>query len=523
MSSSHALGSDAALLRAGGEKGALIVQFDWAATRLGPICVWPDCLKAATAILLDSPLPTALLWGRDGLLIYNDNYARLTGLTYGNALGAAARDVWRAPVGLADQILDAGLAGRPLSLRNQGFEVDRSGQQQYAWFDLNCSPVRDALGEPAGVLVIGVETSQQVLAAREAARKRELQRPGADHLHTQEAAESNAHLSAALTIARLGTFEWDFATQSFSFDARAREILGFGADGLVTWEELTSRIDAQDMLRIHAVSAAAEAAGQTRREFEYSAHLPDGSIRRVTVVTDLMLARDGRRRFTGVIDDVTERRAAERRQRMLINELNHRVKNTLATVQSIAAQTLRAAPSVENVREDFESRLVALAAAHDLLTAQGWHGAALADVAATAMRPFEVTHRPQIRRCGPPVELTAEHALALNLALHELATNAAKYGALSTAGGLVEVSWSVRHDELTLRWVEKDGPPVATPTRAGFGARLLQRSLARELGGAVDWTFAPQGVRCEIRCKVEQIAAASPVEIAEASGRRFNF
>src|SRR5206468_9147932 len=131
---------------------------------------------------------------------------------------------------------------------------------------------------------------------------------------------------------------------------------------------------------------AAAAAGEMRREYEFCIHLPDGSVRHIAGVSDRRPSEDGlSQRIIGALD-VTERRAADRRQRMLINELNHRVKNTLATVQSIAAQTLRAAPNMASAREDFESRLLALAAAHDLLTAKGWHGAALADVAATAMR-----------------------------------------------------------------------------------------------------------------------------------------
>jgi two-component sensor histidine kinase len=208
---------------------------------------------------------------------------------------------------------------------------------------------------------------------------------------------------------------------------------------------------------------------------------------------------------------------------MLINELNHRVKNTLATVQSIAAQTLRAAPNLASAREDFESRLVALAAAHDLLTAQGWRGAQLSDVVATALAAFESVQRPQIRRGGPRAWLSAQQALALNLALHELATNAAKYGALSVAEGRVEISWAVVGDELTLRWVEQGGPPVAGRARAGFGARLLQRSLAQELGGEVEWSFPAEGVRCQIRFPLQAPAAAGPLEAAEAAAARFEF
>jgi two-component sensor histidine kinase len=185
-------------------------------------------------------------------------------------------------------------------------------------------------------------------------------------------------------------------------------------------------------------------------------------------------------------------------------------------VQSIAAQTLRSAPDLARAREAFEARLLALAAAHDLLTAESWHGARLSDVVASTMAPFETVRRPQISRSGPAVWLTAQRALALSIALHELATNAVKYGALSVPEGRVTIRWTVSKDRLlTLTWVEKDGPPVQSPERSGFGMRLLQRSLARELDGEVVFTFAPQGVRCEIRCKIADAGPPDAPEPAE--------
>jgi len=252
-------------------------------------------------------------------------------------------------------------------------------------------------------------------------------------------------------------------------------------------------------------------------EVEFRVHRPDGSIRTVVSLSDAVKDPQGRtQRIVGVFDDVTERRRAEKRQRLLINELNHRVKNTLTTVQSIAAQTLRSAPDLPRAGEAFESRLLTLAAAHDLLTAESWHGARLSDVVASTMAPFETVRRPQISRSGPAVWLSAQRALALSMALHELATNAVKYGSLSAPEGRVTIRWTVSDDHLlTLSWVEKDGPPVQPPERSGFGSRLLQRSLARELSGDVAFTFAPAGVRCEIRCKIADTRPSAAPEAIE--------
>jgi PAS domain S-box-containing protein len=197
--------------------------------------------------------------------------------------------------------------------------------------------------------------------------------------------------------------------------------------------------------------------------------------------------------------DVTDRILAERQQKLLVDELNHRVKNTLATVQAIADQTLRASETPETFRHSFESRLMALSSTHDLLTATSWRSAALCDVLRAEFRPY-APERYEFE--GEDVDLAPAEALALGLVLHELATNAAKYGALSTASGCVTVSWRVEGRELSLTWRERGGPPVWPPTRRGFGSRLIERSLKGSLGGAAEQTFAPDGVICRIRLQL---------------------
>jgi two-component sensor histidine kinase len=163
--------------------------------------------------------------------------------------------------------------------------------------------------------------------------------------------------------------------------------------------------------------------------------------------------------IAGASRDLSERKQVEELQRMLGNELNHRVKNTLATVQSIVNQTLRGATDIETARAAVNARIVALAGAHDLLTDRSWAGADLADLVAHAVEPF-VTG--QITLDGPSVDVTPSQALALSLAVHELATNAAKYGALSRPEGRVELRWKAQDDRLDLSWYESGGPPVVS-------------------------------------------------------------
>lgn len=197
-----------------------------------------------------------------------------------------------------------------------------------------------------------------------------------------------------------------------------------------------------------------------------------------------------------VARDITARKRWETHQQMLVGELNHRVKNTLAIVQSLSHQTFRPGSDPEHSIQAFEGRLQALAAAHNLLTRENWEAAGIYDVVSDALDAFCSDNRCTIS--GPPVRVPPQTAVSLALAIHELATNASKYGALSTDGGRVSVEWRRHHGRLWLEWREEGGPRVAAPTRQGFGTRMLSRALARELGGTVTLTYDPLGLKCLI-------------------------
>ena len=196
--------------------------------------------------------------------------------------------------------------------------------------------------------------------------------------------------------------------------------------------------------------------------------------------------------------DVTDRVMGERQQKLLVDELNHRVKNTLATVQAIADQTLRATAEPQEFRRTFQARLLALSSTHNLLTATSWRSAALRDVARLEFTPYDPS---RYRLKGPDLALSPSEALALGMLFHELATNAAKHGALSDGGGggCVRVEWKVKGGVLLIEWTEHGGPPVAPPSRRGFGSRLIERSLQGQLRGEATLDYAPEGLRCHIR------------------------
>lgn len=213
--------------------------------------------------------------------------------------------------------------------------------------------------------------------------------------------------------------------------------------------------------------------------------------------------------------DVTERTEAHRkmaeaqeRLRLMVLELNHRVKNNLATVQAIAVQTLRGAEEPGQAREAFLRRLTALAAAHDILTRENWEGAGVAEIAEGVLRALDDTGE-RIKLDGPPLRLSPKTAISLSMAFHELGANALKYGSLSRPHGEVRLSWRCAGDPpiLEVDWREAGGPPVVAPAVRGFGSRLLERGLAAELSGKVEMIFERDGLRCAIRAPLEAAAA----------------
>jgi PAS domain S-box-containing protein len=229
----------------------------------------------------------------------------------------------------------------------------------------------------------------------------------------------------------------------------------------------------------------------------------DGSLVDVSVSATRMTDAAGRvLGVSAIFRDITERKRWEEHQQLLINELNHRVKNTLATVQSIASQTLRNAQTKEEARRTVEERLFALSRAHNVLTQENWEGAGLKEIVTQAMAPYRTEREDRLHVEGPDVRLSPSPALALAMALQELATNAVKYGALSNTSGEIRIGWRLEDREgarrLHLTWRESGGPPVTAPTRRGFGTRLIERSLAQDLQGEVSITFAPTGLVCTV-------------------------
>jgi len=328
-------------------------------------------------------------------------------------------------------------------------------------------------------------------------------------------ATSEAHLRLALEGAAMGDWAWNAETDEMSLSDQARRLYGLAPDARdMTRDELRRTLIHPDDVPIVRAAADQARSDQSPYDVEYRVRRgedwcwmrvmgkPDIRDDQIVGMHGLVQDIDDRKRANERLQaEIVEREKSQQRQQLLIHELNHRVKNILAMVQAIAAQTLSTAASPESARVSLESRLIALAQAHDVLTRESWDGAELMDIITGAVAPHERQTRGRFRIGGPQVRLAPKTAVSMAMAVHELATNAVKYGALSNDEGWVEISWTVQPVaagiDLRLSWVERGGPPVTPPARRGFGTRLIARSLGSE-EGAAKLTYPPEGARCEI-------------------------
>lgn len=275
-------------------------------------------------------------------------------------------------------------------------------------------------------------------------------------------------------------------------------------------EEWPALIHPDDVSRVWGALPSDPKVGDTL-ETEFRVKIPSGDYRWLASRARVFADDDGRpTRFVGVNIDITAMKRAEEHQRLLINELNHRVKNTLAIVQGLAQQSFRDERVPPALRADFEARLAALAAAHSLLTRQNWESASLAAMLQSSIEATAGTDARRISLDGPDVPLAPQTAVAVAMAAHELATNALKHGGLSVPAGRVSVTWRVddtgEGQRLQLEWRESGGPPVAPPERRGFGTRMIERGLSAELRGSVRMSFDPAGLVCTIDAPLPRAA-----------------
>ncbi|HEY9219065.1 MAG TPA: PAS domain-containing protein [Phenylobacterium sp.] len=329
---------------------------------------------------------------------------------------------------------------------------------------------------------------------------------------------SETRLRMAMAAGEIGMWEWEIGSGKVSWsedlmDRTHSQSRPFGG----TYEAFRAAVHPDDLPR---VEAALEQAVKGEREYriEFRMLAPDGSVRWSETRGAVICNPEGRpERMIGIDMDITARKAAEALQSLLASELNHRVKNLLSTVDAIMRSTLRAAPSLRDFGETFSSRLRALARGNDLLVRSNWRPVEMSAVLEGALGSFGGA----VQISAPPgnVQLPAKAALGLNLILHELATNAAKYGALSTPNGKVSVLCERSASapaEIVCRWREQGGPVVQPPEKKGFGSTLIGLSARHDLRGDATIAYHPAGLECVLRFPVEARSAGDSGEAGAA-------
>src|SRR5262249_9840773 len=314
---------------------------------------------------------------------------------------------------------------------------------------------------------------------------------------TLQLRQSERLRSLALAAGQMGSWEWNLARGSTVWDHGQCEIFGVDPHTFVpTLETVQPLINPQDFeLLVRAFRKITKDANTFQTEFR--ALRPNGEVRWCTGTAAASFNEHGRLVWlSGVTADITERKRAEERQILLAEEVDHRARNVVAVVQSI--MRLTRADSIDDYIGALDGRISALSNAHRLLASSRWEGADLNRLVDEEFAPYRASGKDRVSARGPVVVLPPATAQTIALALHELATNAAKYGALSAEDGRVDLTWRIENGRLELSWMESDGPQIAPPNRRGYGSRAIVAGIERQLGGIVKFDWQTSGLRCTL-------------------------
>lgn len=583
-----------------------IESFDWTATSLGPIASWPQSLKTTIDIVTASPAPMLLMWGRDGIVIYNDAYAPLAGSRHPAILGRPVEQAWPEAAEFTRGVLDDVLVGQSLSFKDKHFVLNRRGAPEDVWMNLDYSPIRDESGAPAGVLAIVAETTQWVYAERAQRESESRFRTLADNIaqfawmadadgyifwynkrwfdytgttledmkgwgwrkvhhpdHVDRVVDKISHCFKTGEVwedtfplrGKDGDYRWFLSRARPIRDEKTNKvirwfgtntdvteylkeaernaqlaaivsttpdaIIALSEDGVVlSWNPGAEKIfgyEADEIIgKSERILFTEDADDEFEEKYQHLRHgervikrdavrrRKDGSLVDVEINAAPMYRTDGRLiGFSAALRDVTERKRAEKHLRVVMRELSHRTKNLLAVIMAMVRQSARTSSDVAVLQSELIQRLQGMSASHDLLVAEDWAGASVRELVCAVLEPFVGNSSEALVCEGAGVLVNATAAQNLGLALHELATNAAKYGALSTGSGRVHVSWSFKPDSegrqrLVITWTEQGGPPVVPPEETGFGHVVIERVASQALNADVVYEFPAEGVRWSI-------------------------
>jgi PAS domain S-box-containing protein len=333
--------------------------------------------------------------------------------------------------------------------------------------------------------------------------------------------ESERRRSLALAAGQMGSWDWDLVTGECQWDAGQHRIFGVEPGEIkLTLEGVRPLIHPEDLTRIEKIIR--KGVGETNT-FQTEARIvrPDGQMRWCICAAAMTSDTLGNvARASGVTIDITELKEAEARRTLLVREVDHRARNALAIVQSIVRMTK--SKSIDSYVSTVEGRIAALSTAHALLAESRWEGASLNRLVEEELAPYRSAEAERITVAGPAVFLKPETAQIIALVLHELATNAVKYGALSDAAGKVGLSWQCERNTLSLQWEEIGGPPVTPPTIKGYGTKVITASIQQQLSGAAIFDWRPEGLSFTMEISVGDTTAAKKPARKSRAGSRLN-
>lgn len=314
--------------------------------------------------------------------------------------------------------------------------------------------------------------------------------------------ESESRLRRSQQAGGIGNYEWLMDGSGGTQSEEMLRLIGLKPTRKYSFKQILETVLPEDREQVFATVATIQR-GSSKRETFYRVRNGE-EIRWIRDLGQLERDDNGRPyRWVGIVQDVTKQKRHEEAQRSLVNELNHRVKNTLAVVQAIAHQTFRADVAPEVARSAFEGRLISLAAAHDILTKENWGPVSILHLVNAAANALSIA-ADRLETSGTELMLSSKAALAMSIALHELGTNAIKFGGLKGDAGKVRISWTSANDEFHFIWEEEGGPPPLQDRGRGFGTRMIKHALAAELKGSVEWQFKTSGVRCVVTAPLDE-------------------
>ncbi len=518
--------------------------FDWARTSLGPCENWPQALKSAVDLILPCGFPMIILWGPDLIQIYNDGYREVMAAKHPGGLGQPTGVCWPEVWHINGPIYARVMAGETVTIEDGLYPIDRGGGVEDAWFTLTYSPLRDEVGLISGVLVTMFETTERKRA--EAARLRtqarqafllglsDALRPLSDPLEIQAAAcrlvtehlQGDRGYYAQLDNAREAfVIQQDYVVgdapslvgeHAFANFPQPLEALRRGevavCEDIETWAVLSPELkEAFRAIGVRAfIAAPLSKHGQPMATMAVACTRPH----RWSPFAAHDLQEVGERTWEAVERARAEMALREREhyQGLLLAELQHRTRNMLTIIRGIASQTADASDDIETFMAHFQGRLSALARTQSALSRSPDVSVSLTEILHDEFLAV-AAHEDQVEVDGPEVRLQGKVAETLSLSLHELATNALKYGAFTTHRGRVSVRWQVAQGAspvLSLIWQESGVPTLdLRPHRMGFGRRLIETALPYELGAQTSLRFAPGGVVAEIRLPLGSPASTS--------------